>query len=238
MKVEKLLPEVYYKESRDFAYVGRLIEFALNYMKSAADCIDNNLKSEYENSNLIDLWIDTLGFDSKHVYTNRDLVILASAFYDLLQNKGNIRSIELAIRLILNAQGIRIDLTDNELCVFDTKKMELQVNVPDNVTDLILIEDIFNYILPVGVVYKFIRVGGNNAKHLTKVQLNTKSSSIVSAIVDTDGNIQGGIFDTDLGIVESESLGTGSGAHGSKGEAPGSIYSGLVVTELPKSDSN
>lgn len=238
MKVEKLLPEVYYKESRDFAYAGRLIEFALNYMKSAADCIDNNLKSEYENSNLIDLWIDTLGFDSKHVYTNRDLVILASAFYELLQNKGNIRSIELAIRLILNAQGIRIDLTDNELCVFDTKRMELQINVPDNVTDLILIEDIFNYILPVGVVYKFIRVSGNNAKHLTKVNLNTKSSSIVSAIVDTDGNITGGIFDTDLGIVESEGLGTGSGAHGSKGEAPGSIYSGLVVTELPKSDSN
>lgn len=238
MKVEKLLPEIYYRESRDFAYIGRLIEFALNYMKSAADCIDNDLRSEYENGNLIDLWIDTLGFDSKHVYTNRDLVILSSAFHELIQNKGSIQSIELAIRLILNAQGIKVDLSDNDLCVFDAEKMELQVNIPDTITDVILIEDIFNYILPVGVIYKLIRVGGNQAKYITNVRMDSKSSSVVSAIVGADGNVTGGIFDTDLGIIETESLGVRPGAVGSKGEAPGSIYSGLVVTEMPNSNDN
>ena len=39
MEVRKLVPDVYYRESRDFSYIGRLIEILVNYNKTGADLV-------------------------------------------------------------------------------------------------------------------------------------------------------------------------------------------------------
>lgn len=224
MKVEKMLPEIYYEESRDFAYVGRLIEILLNYMKTGADCVGINIDSEYNESTTVELLADTLGFDSKHTYINKDLVIISSAFNELLRNKGTIKAIDLAVKLLLNSQDIKHQ-SDFDFCILDSEKAEIQINIPDSLSDIVLLEDLFTYILPIGVTYTFTKIGSNRTKTRTQIESNSKNTQVVSATLDSEsGEYVGGIFDTDLGIVETTSLNTAGN------DAPGSIYSGIVVT--------
>lgn len=62
MKVERMVPEIYYDKSRDFAYIGRLLEIVFNYMKTAADNVGVEPDEDID-SNIIDLLVNTLGFE-------------------------------------------------------------------------------------------------------------------------------------------------------------------------------
>lgn len=216
MKLEALLPEVYYKESRDFAYVARVLEICMNYIKTGADCVNMNLDNNSVSSMLVELLADTLGFNSKHKYVTKDLIVISSAFSELLHNKGNLKAVDLAIRLLLNSQNIK-NKSDFDFCTFNPITYELEINIPDTLSDLILLEDLFDYILPVGVTYVFTKFGNMNNQTTTNVDIE-------SDIINIE-NIQQS--DTQLGIIESNNL--------DLADAPGSIYSGLVVSD---SDSN
>ena len=39
IKLQDYTPEVYYRESRDFQFIGRLYDLVLNYVKTNADLI-------------------------------------------------------------------------------------------------------------------------------------------------------------------------------------------------------
>ena len=228
MKVEKLIPEVYHKESRDFAYVARLLEFVFNYMKTSADCVAVDFRSSELQSNIIELLIETLGFEVRHNYTDKDLIYIASAFNSIIRNKGNISAIELAIRLLLNSQGIE-DVPDFDFCEFDSKSCELTVYVPDTLTDIILLEDLFRYILPAGVIYKI------NKFHSMDPNKNS--------VIDTQSGFFNGtnkfltVHDADIGRIRSKSVSTDFDANtapnidDSYGLGVGSFYMGVVVTD-------
>lgn len=162
MKVEKLLPEVYYSQSRDFSYVGRLFEILFNYMKTGADCIAVNPTSPNIDATTIELAALTLGFESKHKYTTRDLIYIISSFSDLIRKKGTKYAISTAIRLLMNSQKIYLeeDITDFVSTMFleEANSFIFDIIIPEQLTDLILLEDIFDYILPAGVLYRFIKV--------------------------------------------------------------------------------
>lgn len=162
MKVEKLLPEVYYSQSRDFSYVGRLFEILFNYMKTGADCIAVNPTSPNIDATTIELAALTLGFESKHKYTTRDLIYIISSFSDLIRKKGTKYAISTAIRLLMNSQKIYLeeDITDFVSTMFleESNSFIFDIIIPEQLTDLILLEDIFDYILPAGVLYRFIKV--------------------------------------------------------------------------------
>ena len=217
MKVNDLLPEVYYKESRDFAYIGRLVEVILNYMKTAADCVNLNVDNENIDSNIVDLIVDTLGFELKHSYANKDLIGVASAFSTLLKYKGSTAAIELAIRLLLNSQGI-VSESDFEFCILDEEKAEIQINIPDVLSDIILLEDLFDYILPVGVTYVFTRFSGGANKKRTPIKaIPTIDNSLVQG---EPASVYA--FDDDIGVVKSD-----AGMN-----HIGGFYTGVVVTEI------
>lgn len=211
MKLDALLPEVYYKESRDFAYVARVLEICMNYMKTGADCVGINLDHDSVNNALVELLADTLGFDAKHKYVTKDLIVIASAFSELLRNKGNLKAVDLAVRLLLNSQNIK-NKSDFNFCSFNPNTCELELNIPDVLSDLILLEDLFDYILPVGVTYVFTKFG--NMNNQTDTDINVESD-----IVNIDDIYRS---DMQLGIIETNSL--------DLNDAPGSIYSGLVVS--------
>lgn len=225
MKVDKLLPEVYYKESRDFAYVGRLVEIVLNYMKTAADCVNLNVDNENIDGNIVDLLVDTLGFELRHAYVNKDLIGISSAFSSLLKYKGSTAAIELAVRLLLNSQGIK-NQADFDFCILDSEKAEIQINIPDALSDIILLEDLFDYILPVGVTYKFTKFSNNNNKKQSKVQ----PVSILGNSTDkaTAGRVDSAyMFDSNIGVIKSDDSDTNH---------IGGFYTGVVATEIRNPD--
>lgn len=155
MKVENLVPVVYYKESRDFSYVGRLIEILFNYIKTNTDLVGKGV-STLSSHNLINLLTSSVGFESKHEYTNEDLVRICSSFVYLVRNKGSVKAIEDTINILLRAQNIDFDVD----IYFDSDDDKLiLVEVPMDLTDTALIDDIFDYILPTGILYRYTSVG-------------------------------------------------------------------------------
>jgi len=157
MKVEKLIPEVYYSQSRDFSYIGRLLEILFNYMKTGADCISVNPNSVNIDATIIELMALTLGFESKHRYVTRDLIYVISSFSNLIRKKGSKTAIIEAIKLLMNSQKIETNLLTDADFIFINDYV-LTVNIPEQMTDTILLEDLFDYILPTGMLYKFNRV--------------------------------------------------------------------------------
>lgn len=239
MRIEHMIPEVYYKESRDFAYVGRLLEILLNYIKTGADCVAANNDNQYANSNLLKLLIDTLGFNTKHAYINKDLAIVASAFSEILRNKGSLYAVDLAVRLMLNSQGFE-EQEIYQNAIYDSAYHLLIISLPHSFKDVILLEDLLDYILPVGVIYEIRRMGSADTACTTAIAIDTDNSEkAVSYYYRENANHEFGMLldtldrngneviknmyaniDKDLSIVPN---------------ILGSIGTGMVVTEFEES---
>ena len=170
MKFDKLIPQVYYKESRDFSYIGRLVEIIINYMKTNTDVVNINPNSENIDSNILNLLAMTLGFETKHRYLTKDLIYVCNSFTELVKNKGTKASIEAAIQLLLTSQGIDdIFIIQRD----DDDPYNLILRVPEKLTDLILLEDLFEYILPAGVTYTIVR--GKGFKDIPQSNIHNES---------------------------------------------------------------
>ena len=86
------------------------------------------------------------------VYKSTDNMMIS-----MLKQKGTGAAIELAIRLLLNSQQIEVS-SDFKFYDLIEETKELCVNIPYQLTDTVLLEDIFDYILPAGVTYHFARI--------------------------------------------------------------------------------
>lgn len=156
MKVEKLVPEVYYKDSRDFSYIGRLLEVVFNYMKTSSELVNFGATSKNANSNLIDLLATSVGFESKHKYTTEDLIAIISTFQNMVRNKGTVVAFKEALQTLLTSQKIETTVdVDNLIYVDGNDKLFYHFIIPYNIKDTVLLEDLFEYILPSGVLYQF-----------------------------------------------------------------------------------
>lgn len=185
MNIEQLLPNVYYEDSRDFAYIARLFELIFNYMKTGADCVKNNYTSDKSavDSSLVELLADTLGFTCRHSYDNNALTAIAGSFQELLRNKGSLYSIELAINLLINAQRTKGDKEFNYACELNPEydDVDLIIYLPDNLQEVTLLEDLLDYILPAGMLYKILKIQstGGFRKSTTSVFADTSKVDIV-----------------------------------------------------------
>lgn len=155
IQLQNYTPEVYYNESRDFQFLGRLFDVVLNSIKTNADLIYALPISTNSDDQLVDLVSLTLGFKSKHNYNVQQLVALCNSFANIIREKGSIASIINAANALLNAEGISelpsyefAKLADNEEEYDYTK---LIVFLPQELTDINLFKDLLLYILPAGV---------------------------------------------------------------------------------------
>lgn len=167
IKLEELTPEVYYQQSRDFQYLGRLFDLVLNSTKTNSDVIYDIPKSDAAGSKLIDLLALTLGFKTVHEYNIKQLANVCSIFQTILRNKGTKYAIDLACTAILNAEGI----TD-EHYVNIKEGTNVQIFMPWSVSDLNLLKDLLDYILPAGVTCEIARTtmrADNIAKTISKI---------------------------------------------------------------------
>lgn len=205
IKTYTQVPEYYYKESRDFQLLGRIFEGVFNYSKTAIDTLSNNPLSRNSDIALMDLVTKTVGFESRHNYDIPNLVALANSFKSILRIKGTKKSIEDCVRLLLNAQNIyeEFEVNINTLAVPgespEAPKIHnrlVTIYIPEEVKDVSLLEDMLEYVLPVGfdysIVISSIGAGGIGAE--------AASVDSISYNKDSEGN-QIDYEDKTLGII-------------------------------------
>lgn len=155
IKLQNLTPSVYYNQSRDFQYIGRLYDIVLNSVKTNADMIYTVPDCSQSGSKLIDLLSLTLGFQPKHKYSVKQLAAACSVFPLLLRKKGTIQSVYILGNALLYSEGI----TDTFYCNLQTDDLNCSIElfVPETLSDINLLRDLLPYILPAGMTVSLIR---------------------------------------------------------------------------------
>ena len=155
IRLQDTTPKVYYEQSRDFQYIGRLFDIVLNSVKTNADLLYTLPISDNSDKRLVDLMTLTLGFKSKHNYNVKQLSALCSAFASIIKNKGSITGISTAVNTLISAEGI----TQEFECEFLDNNTTIRIYLPMELTDTNLLKDLLVYILPAGMKYELIKSG-------------------------------------------------------------------------------
>jgi len=154
IKLENLTPNIYTAASRDFQFICRLYDIALNNVKTNSDIIYSLPFSANSDSSLVDLMTTTLGFKSKHKYNTVQLSALCNVFWSLLKKKGTLSSIVDAANVLLTAEGITEE-------VFVEQNPEspfiLDIYLPQELKDTTLFKDLLSYLLPAGMSCNIIK---------------------------------------------------------------------------------
>ena len=159
IKTELLVPCNYYIRSRDFQLLGRVLDCIFNSAKSYSDMIQYDTICNNTDKRLLDLITKTIGFETKRKYDELDLFVLCSAFKSILKNKGTLAAVEDCVRVLLKAQNIHKPFRVYDLSSEtpgEMKPFKLEILVPDELTDIALLEDMLDYVLPAGYVYSII----------------------------------------------------------------------------------
>lgn len=145
IKLQDLTPSIYYEQSRDFQFIGRLYDIVLNYIKTNADNLYTLPIGKNMDEKLLNLLAFTLGFQSKHHYNSKQLLAICSVLPLILKNKGSLNAILIAVNSILYAEGI------NQALDYEFKDNNLVLYLSPDLSDLTLLKDIMIYILPAGI---------------------------------------------------------------------------------------
>ena len=184
IKTYNSVPSVYTHQSRDFQLIGHIFEAVFNSSKLATDMLDKMMPNADFDERMLNLSATTVGFIRKHEYDALDLTMILNSFAHLLRIKGTKSSIEFALNILLRSQGI----SDKYIINIDSKNKILTLYLSERLEDVVLLTDLFDYILPFGFNYRIIQ------------------SSIVSATgfptkVDYQDVSASGEFITNEGIV-------------------------------------
>lgn len=155
IKLQNYTPEVYYKESRDFQFIGRLFDLVLNSIKTETDLLYNIPLSTNSDEKLLELLAMTLGFKPKHQYNARQLKAVCSIFTEILKNKGSIKALKIACEALFNAMDV-----DQPLDYSFTEgkgKTELNLYIPPDFEDITILIDLLTYVLPAGMSCNIIK---------------------------------------------------------------------------------
>jgi hypothetical protein len=153
IKLQDYTPEIYYKQSRDFQFIGRLYDIVLNSVKTETDLLYSLPFSDTSNEMFLNLAALTLGFKPKHHYSNNQLKALCGVFAEVLKNKGTLKAIEILCTALLSAENIthEVDYT------YNTQLSELNIYVPPEMTNTNLLIDLLDYILPAGTKCNIVK---------------------------------------------------------------------------------
>ena len=191
IKLQDYTPEVYYRESRDFQFIGRLYDLVLNYVKTNADLIDSLPLSDNSDNQFIDLMAMTLGFHAKHKYTSQQLKAICFVLSEIIRNKGTIKALTIACDAIFHAEGIQgqfdYGLTNNNTNII--------IYLPQELSDTTLLNDLFEYILPAGMSCQIIKTYSEKALPTTEVGVESTFYQYKGAPGNQD---QKGFYDNNL----------------------------------------
>jgi hypothetical protein len=155
IKLQNYTPEIYYKESRDFQFIGRLFDLVLNAVKTDASLLYSIPLSTDSDEKLLELLAMTLGFEVRHHYNARQLKAVCSVFSEIVRNKGTIKALKIACEALFNSmdidQSIDYDFTQGK------DKTELNLYIPPEFEDITILNDLLTYVLPAGMSCNIIK---------------------------------------------------------------------------------
>ena len=194
IKLQDYTPEVYYRESRDFQFIGRLYDLVLNYVKTNADLIYSLPLSDNSDNQFIDLMAMTLGFHAKHKYTSQQLKAICFVLSEIIRNKGTIKALTIACDAIFHAEGIQgqfdYGLTNNNTNII--------IYLPQELSDTTLLNDLFEYILPAGMSCQIIKTYSEKATPTTEVGVESAFHQYKGAPGDPADPDKKGFYDNNL----------------------------------------
>lgn len=145
IKVQDLTPSIYYKQSRDFQFIGRLYDLVLNYSKTNAANLYNLPIGKNMDEQLLNLLALTLGFKPTKKYNSKQLLAICSVLPTILKSKGSIQALILATNALLAAEGVEQPLDYTLL-----PNQGITLYVAQELDDLNLFTDLLDYLLPAG----------------------------------------------------------------------------------------
>jgi hypothetical protein len=150
IKFSEQVPSIYSSASRDFQYLGWLIDIVLNSVKHNVDDLYTlpNISSDLKITELLAM---TLGFKIKRNYDKKQLAALVSILPSILRYKGTEKAIEIAAEALIKAAGAAGDFS----C--EVHDAQLDIILPVDLVDTTLFTDLLDYILPAGMGYRIIR---------------------------------------------------------------------------------
>lgn len=206
IKTQFLTPNIYYKESRDFQLFGRIFDVLFNYVKNEIDLIRTFPTSNTQDVVFIELLLRTLGFKNTGEYDIEQLHAISKVWMEIIRNKGSKKSIELAVRTILRVNNIasnyKVDINsvkdENEKYMYSN--IVIQINESISSQESVLLEEILNYITPIGVTYviQYVRILDDfptmvinlqenlNAKNVDRTQLSSIAKEEGETITESD----------------------------------------------------
>lgn len=173
IKLKNLTPSVYYNESRDFQYIGRLFDVVLNSIKTSVDNLYSIPFSDNSPDKLLDLLALTLGFKTNHKYNYTQLRALCSVFSTIMKNKGSINSVIIACNALFAAEGLTQTVSYDMKTDADEKNVALNLYIPEEFENIPLINDLLDYILPAGMCCNIIRELQIKATPQTPIYVNS-----------------------------------------------------------------
>jgi hypothetical protein len=232
IKLQNLTPAVYYNSSRDFQFIGRLYDLVLNYSKTNAANLYNLPIGKNMDEQLLNLLALTLGFKPTKNYNSKQLCAVCSVLPTILQHKGSIEALVLAINALLAAEGVKQPVGYTLV-----PKQGLTLHVAQELDDLSLFTDLLDYLLPAGLSCNIIK----ESQHINTIETTmTVTDTITINSIDAFDTIREseGWFD----VVDAKTLSTITPKHrllalsvGQVGIAP-SILTNTTLIQAPKTD--
>ncbi len=227
IKLQDLTPAVYYDQSRDFQFLGRLYDLVLNYVKTNAANLYNLPVGKNMDEQLLNLLALTLGFKPTKNYNSKQLRAICSVLPTILKHKGSIQALVLATNALLAAEGVRqpLDYTLHP-------KQGITLYVAQELDDLSLFTDLLDYLLPAGLSCNVVKE--SQSVHDVKTTLGVTDSI---KIYYQDENIISSLAGTVETVDQKEVRTLGSLKLGSIGAAP-SILANVTVVKTPSNISS
>ena len=187
IRLQDLTPEVYYKQSRDFQFIGRLYDIVFNYIKTNTTNLYNLPCGKNMDEQLLNLLALTLGFKTTKHYNSKQLLAICSVLQTILKYKGSIKALVLATNAMLAAEGITQPLDYNII-----PKQGIILYIAQELNDLTLLTDLLDYLLPAGLSCTLIKEHQSVTKIETRVTVTesiaiyTQDDTILSTVASSN----------------------------------------------------
>ena len=181
IKTQFLVPEYYYKESRDFQLFGRLYDVVFNYLKTEIDLIRSFPANNTQSTTFLELILRTLGLNLKRNYEINQLRDLVTVWTKIIRNKGSLNAIETLVKTILRSDGNSNDyiitLLTPQNSGTEVPTIVIQMKELVSSQESSLLEECLNYILPIGVSFYIQDVSIINTQNPGKIAVQEHTST-------------------------------------------------------------
>lgn len=211
IKVQNLTPEIYSKQSRDFQFIGRLYDIIFNYVKTNSANLYTLPIGKNMNEQLLNLLALTLGFKARKNYNSKQLLAICSVLPQILKHKGSLNSVLIATNALLTSNQIAQAL---DYTIIPKKGIILYVS--QELSDLTLLTDLLDYILPAGMSCSLVKENQEVIKIKTTIGISDlvtvydeKSSIELSTIANNQNplsNLSFGTIQDTAGIMQNTSI--------------------------------